>query len=78
MLINDDEVTERKDRKMNELTNKQHGLYKFVTNDTKEIIYIGKSDNDIIGRRRAHIRGKGLDEKFVPYRGKYIGVCMFL
>lgn len=50
---------------------KQHGLYKFVTRDTGEIIYIGKSNNNIKSRIDAHIRGKGIDEKFNAYRNNY-------
>lgn len=50
---------------------KHHGLYKFVTNDTDEIIYIGKTNNNIKSRIADHIRGKGLDEKFNAYKDKY-------
>lgn len=40
---------------------KHHGLYKFVTCDTNEIIYIGKTNNNLKSRVADHIRGKGID-----------------
>lgn len=50
---------------------KQHGLYKFVTCDTNEIIYIGKTHNNLKTRISDHIRAKGIDEKFQAYRDNY-------
>jgi predicted GIY-YIG superfamily endonuclease len=57
---------------------KHHGLYKFVTCDTNEIIYIGKSNNNLKSRVADHIRGKGIDEKFNAYKGNYKVYVTFL
>ena len=57
---------------------KHHGLYKFVTCDTNEIIYIGKTNNNLKCRVAAHIRGKGIDEKFNVYKGNYKVFVAFL
>ena len=57
---------------------KHHGLYKFVTCDTNEIIYIGKTNNNFKSRIADHIRGKGIDEKFNAYRGNYKVYVAFL
>lgn len=55
---------------------KHHGLYKFVDKESEEIIYIGKTNNDLKSRVMDHVRGKGLDAKFNTYKGKYkIYVC---
>lgn len=50
---------------------KHHGLYKFVTCDTDEIIYIGKTNNNLKRRIADHIRGNGIDEKFNAYKDNY-------
>lgn len=50
---------------------KQHGLYKYVTCDTNEIIYIGKTNNSFKSRIDDHGRGNGIDEKFNAYKGNY-------
>lgn len=47
----------------------QHGLYKFVTCDTNEIIYIGKTNSCFKSRIDCHKRGNGIDEKFNAYKG---------
>ena len=57
---------------------KHHGLYKFVTCDTNEIIYIGKTNNNLKSRVADHIRGKGIDEKFNAYKGNYKVYVTFL
>lgn len=57
---------------------KHHGLYKFVTCDTNETIYIGKSNNNLKSRVADHIRGKGIDEKFNAYKGNYKVYVTFL
>lgn len=57
---------------------KHHGLYKFVTCDTNEIIYIGKTNNNLNSRVADHIRGKGIDEKFNAYKGNYKVYVTFL
>lgn len=44
-----------------------HGLYKFVLKKGNEIIYIGKSNTNVRSRIAAHIKGKGIDEKFLEY-----------
>ncbi len=56
---------------MDRRNNRQHGVYKFVTIDTNEIIYIGKTNRDFVNRVTSHIRGKGADEKFNKYMGNY-------
>ncbi len=43
------------------------GLYKFVHSLTQQVIYIGKTEDSFKSRIDAHFRGKGLDEKFLPY-----------
>ena len=50
---------------------KQHGVYKYVTIDTNEIIYIGKTNNSFIRRIDDHNRGYGIDEKFNAYKDNY-------
>lgn len=50
---------------------KQHGVYKYVTIDTNEIIYIGKTNNSFISRIDNHNRGYGIDEKFNAYKDNY-------
>lgn len=50
---------------------KQHGLYKYVTCDTNEIIYIGKTNNSFKSRIDDHSRGKGINKKFNSYKGNY-------
>ena len=57
---------------------KHHGLYKFVTCDTNEIIYIGKTNNNLKCRVADHIRGQGIDEKFNAYKGNYKVFVAFL
>ena len=57
---------------------KHHGLYKFVTCDTNEIIYIGKTNNNLKSRVKDHIRGKGVDEKFNAYKNNYKVYVSFL
>ena len=49
---------------------KEHGVYKFVEKDSKQIVYIGKTNNSFKQRIDAHIKGKGIDEKFKPYVNK--------
>ena len=50
---------------------KQHGIYKYVTINTNEIIYIGKTNNSFINRIDRHNRGYGIDEKFNAYKDNY-------
>ena len=50
---------------------KQHGVYKYVTIDTNEIIYIGKTNNSFRSRIDNHNRGYGIDEKFNAYKENY-------
>ena len=49
---------------------KQHGLYKYVTTDTNEIIYIGKTNTSFESRISAHDRCMGDNAKFRNYIGK--------
>lgn len=58
--------------------NKHHGIYKFVRCDTNEIIYIGKTNNNLKSRVEDHLRGKGIDEKFNAYKGNYKIYVAFL
>lgn len=58
--------------------NKHHGIYKFVRCDTNEIIYIGKTNNNLKSRVEDHLRGKGIDEKFNAYKGNYKVYVAFL
>lgn len=46
---------------------KEHGVYKFVEKDTKNIVYIGKTNSSFKQRIDAHIRATGGDEKFKEY-----------
>ena len=55
---------------------KHHGLYKFVTCDTNEIIYIGKTNNNLKSRVADHIRGKGIDEKGYDKKTGKMLVCV--
>jgi len=50
---------------------RQHGLYKYVTCDTNEIIYIGKTNSSFKSRIDNHNRGIGIDKKFNAYKGNY-------
>lgn len=49
---------------------KQHGLYKYVTTDTNEIIYIGKTNSNFESRIKQHAKGKETDSKFLEYISK--------
>lgn len=48
----------------------QYGVYKYVTCDTNEIIYIGKTNTSFDTRFIQHYKGFGLDKKFEQYADK--------
>lgn len=52
---------------------KRNALYKFVTCDTNEIIYIGSSNNqnNLKSQIIERTRGRGKDEKFNAYKDNY-------
>ena len=46
---------------------KEHIVYRYRLKETKEIIYVGKTDASLKSRVDAHER----EEKFLPYKGKW-------
>lgn len=48
----------------------EHGLYKFIERNSGEIIYIGKTNSSFKQRINSHLRGSGVDQKFLNYKDK--------